>query len=173
MDPVANETHPDRTPVARDLFTFCTKEKIDTWHVVMNHNRHGVVDKVKCKACQSEHKYRSNKIVPPRKPSSGSTVVRRSNGMTMKVDSHGKKGGGAPGHGKLLHTSESLEKGWLDGIKKWGAKEVSDYKPSTALLIGQVIQHPTFGKGVVQTRRENKVDVLFQEGLKTLPSPKN
>ena len=60
---------------------------------------------------------------------------------------------------------------WFSAIKKWGSKEVLAFNSATHFENGQVFQHSSFGKGVVQNRRENKIDVLFADGLtKTLIS---
>ena len=57
----------DRTPVARDLVTRCTRCKLELSHVVIFHNQEGIVEKVKCKTCGSEHKYRPDKKKAPSK----------------------------------------------------------------------------------------------------------
>ena len=57
----------DKTPVAQDVVTMCTKCKIQLNHVVISHNEEGIIEKVKCHTCGSEHKYRPEKKKPPRK----------------------------------------------------------------------------------------------------------
>jgi hypothetical protein len=154
----ATSSDPDRTAVASDVMTMCTKEKIDTWHVVQAHNARGAVERVKCKSCGSEHKYKSkNPLLIPRKSSSSpARKVTASQTYSAATRSSG--------------SAASIEEGWLAGIKKWGNKEVRDFTPDQSFKVGEVFSHSVFGKGVVQGRRENKVDVLFQEGMKTLPS---
>ena len=148
-------SNPDRTPVAQDVFTYCTKEKTDTWHVVRNHNGNGIVDRVICKSCGSEHKYRLAKAAAAPAKSTRSVVVR---GSAPRASAPA-----APSAGVLEAT-------WFAGIKKWGEKPVACFDPETSFGPGDVFDHEVFGKGVVQTRRENKIDVLFKAGLKTLPS---
>ena len=152
-------TNPDRTAVAQDIFTYCTKEKIDTFHVVMNHNAAGIVDRVKCKACGSEHKYKKAPV--PKTPASARTNA----GVLLR-----KPGSDGRGPAAAAATSEALTESWLGGLKKWGNKEVRSFDPALYFKVGEVFEHGTFGKGVVQARRENKIDVLFREGIKTLPS---
>jgi len=148
----ANLTHPDRTPVAADLFTYCTREKTETWHVVRNHDARGIVDKVICKSCGSEHRYKKMDV---KASSTSRVVVRKPTGGSASPNSSGSKG---------------LEESWYAGIKKWGDKAPLEFNPETSFGIGDVVNHTVFGKGVVQARRENKVDVLFSTGSKTLPS---
>jgi len=150
---------PDKTPVAKDVFTFCTKEKTDTWHVVMAHNSAGIVERVKCKACSSEHKYKRQNPLVVKASSSGSSFVRKV-GQT-KLSAATKSS---------TVSSASLENTWLAGLKKWGQKPVLSYSPDQHFLVSDVVNHQIFGKGVVQSRRENRIDVLFNVGLKTLPS---
>ncbi len=148
---------PDRTPVAKELWTYCTKEKIDTWHVVMFHNAKGIVEKVKCKSCSSEHKYKSAKVKELAKAATPSTLLRRAQATANSRPTHA-----AP--------SAALESTWFDAMKKWGDKPIAEFNPSTSFAIGDVFRHEVFGKGIVQSRRENKIEVLFQVGMKTLPS---
>ncbi len=144
----------DKTAVAKELFTYCTKEKIDTWHVVMNHDARGFVDKVLCKACKSEHKYRKTSVAAA-SPTKKSATVK-------KVVS--------PADRAKVVNSGSFEADWFKGIKVWGEKEVEGYDPKKHFALNHVLKHEVFGKGIVKSRRENKIDVLFQTGLKVLPS---
>ncbi len=146
----------DRTPVAKDIFTYCTKEKTDTWHVVMNHDASGIVDRVLCKACRSEHKYRRKAIPAKAEARSRSTIVR-------KVVS--------PAERSKVLSKGSFEDDWFKCIKDWGDREVANYDPKRHFVIKEILRHEVFGKGIVKARRENKIDVLFQNGLKVLPSP--
>jgi hypothetical protein len=151
--------NPDRTPVAQDVFTWCTKEKTETWHVVRNHNAQGIVDRVVCKACGSEHRYKRAEAKPA--ASAAKRVVVRS----------ASAGGGTRAAADASSMSSAmLEETWLKGLKKWGDKSVAPFDPATTFAAGEVLNHEVFGKGVVQSRRENKIDVLFRQGLKTLPS---
>ena len=149
----------DNTPVAADIFTYCTREKMETWHVVMNHDARGTVDRVECKACKSQHKYRS-KLASPSAKSSSATFVRKNGVLTAPAK---------PSAASTSSGSKALEETWFVGIKKWGDKAVADFNASQSYKVGEVFNHSVFGKGVVQARRENKVDVLVSTCLKTLP----
>lgn len=52
----------DKTPVAEDIVTKCTKCKLQLAHVVIYHGVEGNVEKVKCLTCGSEHRYRPEKV---------------------------------------------------------------------------------------------------------------
>ena len=146
-------TDVDRTPVAQDIWCYSTKEKAFTWHVVVNHDANGFVDRVQCKTSKTTHKYkRQNKEATATKSKlTTATLTRRA----------------SP---KAAETSANLEKIWFEGIKAWGQKVVPVYSPQQHYSAKDVLDHPTFGKGVVQARREHKIDILFQTGMKTLMS---
>jgi len=59
----------DRTPVAENVMTMCTKCEMELNHVVVAHNAGGIVERVKCHTCGSEHKYRPDKIRATKKAS--------------------------------------------------------------------------------------------------------
>ena len=138
----------DRTPVAKEIWCYSTKEKTFTWHVVVNHDAKGFVDRVQCKTSGVIHKYKkqSKTTTSAKKPS------------TRKV---------APKAPVI-----DVEAVWHKGVKNWGDKVVKNYTIENFYSPGEVIEHSSFGKGVVQGRRDNKIDTLFLTGMKTLVSIK-
>jgi hypothetical protein len=154
--------HPDKTPVAQEVKTYCTREKVDTFHIVMNHDKMGLVDRVKCKACGSEHKYRKQEVKKTSSSTPKTAFIRSASGTLMANPSAKEK--------KSETKSALLEDAWFSKLKKWGEKEIRVFDPATHFTVGEVLNHTVFGKGVVEGRRENRIDVLFQTGLKTLPS---
>ncbi len=44
----------DRTPVAQNVVTKCTKCEMELDHVVVAHDAMGIVERVKCHTCGSE-----------------------------------------------------------------------------------------------------------------------
>ncbi len=141
----------DRTPVAQDIWCYSTKEKAFTWHVVVNHDKDGYVDRVECKVSKTIHKYKKEKTAKP--DAKKRTVTRRK-----------------PSSTQIIKTSATLEQSWFDGVKHWGDKVVKDFDPKKYFDEGEVLTHHVFGKGVVQKRRDNRIDVLFRNEIKTLPS---
>ncbi len=147
----------DRTPVAQDIWCYSPKEKAFTWHVVVNHDAQGYVDRVQCKVTGQVHKYkRQNK--PEALRSTSGAVIRRS-----------ATSSGSTSASKSAENSAVLEESWFAGVKAWGDRMVPSYGPDKFFDKGYVLEHAAFGKGVVQARRDNKIDVLFRTGLKTLP----
>jgi hypothetical protein len=176
----APNTNPDRTPVAHDVYTYCTKEKHETWHVVRNHNASGIVERVVCKACGSEHKYKSNRLAAaPARTGGRNVIVRNSEGGSRTASSAlTKTTSSASGTRRptgvraaaAAAAAENLEETWFKLVKAWGEKTVRAYATTEHYRLREVFEHEVFGKGVVQNRRETKIDVLFREGMKVLPS---
>lgn len=139
----------DSTPVAEDIWCYSNKEKAFTWHVVVNHNAKGKVDRVECKVSKNIHKYKSTnkkKATPKR------SIRKISNSA------------------KAAEASAYSEQSWFAGIEEWGDKPVISFDPKKYLVEDDVIEHKVFGKGVVQKRRDNRVDVLFRTEIKVLPT---
>lgn len=142
----------DKTPVAKDIWCYSTKEKTFTWHVVVNHDANGFVDRVQCKISKVIHKYkRQNK--PATTPVNKTTKPRKIGSRTPV---------------KAVDTEEM----WYRGVRNWSDTDIIPYSPATHFKTGDVFEHPSFGKGVVLGRRDNKIDVVFKTGTKILLSAK-
>lgn len=151
----------DRTPVAQDIWCWSPKEKAFTWHVVVNHNAEGFVDRVQCKVSKVIHKYkRLAKAAVAKNKVASRSITRRTTGKPTAIAKD------------TVLSAGALEEVWFAGVKKWGEKPPRPYSPKVSFDGGDVLDHVAFGKGVVQKRRDNKVDVLFRTGIKVLPSVK-
>jgi len=96
--------------------------------------------KVKCKTCGSVHKFR-NPADPPK--------VRA---PRAKKD-----------------NSKTAVSVWENGIASARGKEHS-YSMGSKYRVGDIVNHDTFGKGVVQKLYTNKCDVLFQDKERLMAS---
>ncbi|MDB9822523.1 hypothetical protein OAC89_02375 [Deltaproteobacteria bacterium] len=122
----------DKTPVDQNVVTKCTKCKIQLDHVVVSHNKEGIIEKVKCSTCGSEHKYRPEKKKSPKKKS-----VR-----TKKKD---------PARDFELLT------------EKFKGKKPVSYSMSGSFKADDVIDHNTFGIGIVISTSYKQMDVVFSD----------
>jgi ribosomal protein L44E len=127
------------TGLGKEVLSYCGKCKKPTNHIVTTLNKKGTVDKCKCQTCKAVHKYRD-----PDKP-----VKTRAKKTTKKAD--------AP-----------PEVVWSDAMST--AKGPSKpYKMSSEFEKGDVIEHPTFGRGIVEELiADNKIKVVFEESGKLL-----
>ena len=130
----------DKTPVAQDVITMCTKCKLELNHIVIIHNTDGFVERVKCHTCGSEHKYRPVKKKAPKK-----RVVK-------KVD-----------------PARDFEK----LAEKYKEKEHVPYSMSGSFESNDVIDHDTFGMGIVINVFYQKMEVAFSGGPRLLVTDRN
>jgi len=130
----------DRTPVAQNVITMCTKCEMELNHVVVAHNAEGIVERVKCHTCGTEHKYRPDKKRATRKTPKRSISI-------PEVD--------------LTKTFEEL-------AEKFKKKEPLPYSMSGSFKNDDVIDHKTFGKGIVTKASSDKIEVVFSGGLRIL-----
>lgn len=130
----------DRTPVAQNVFTLCTKCEMELNHVVVAHNGSGIVEKVKCLTCGSEHKYRSGKKTATQRTPRKSVTIREV---------------------KLTESFEKLS-------EKFKEKKPLPYSMSGSFKNDDVIAHSTFGMGFVTSASLDKMEVVFSDGPRTL-----
>jgi sulfite reductase alpha subunit-like flavoprotein len=133
----------DRTPVAKDIITVCSRCKLELNHIVVRHNAEGIVDRVKCHTCGFEHKY---------KP------VKKKAATTKKRKSPARK--------------KSPEKQYEALMAKNSEVVPVPYSMKASYSEGDIIDHKTFGKGIVIETSFERIEVLFQDGAKTLAADK-
>ena len=57
---------------------------------------------------------------------------------------------------------------WEEKVKH-SSEPTTKYSPKTAFEIGQLVDHPKYGTGVVERKIDNnKIEILFEKTLKTL-----
>ncbi|MBW2561707.1 MAG: hypothetical protein JRE40_12745 [Deltaproteobacteria bacterium] len=142
----------DRTPVAQNIATRCTKCKMELNHTVISHTLGGIVARVKCRTCGSEHKYYpEKKKATPR--------AARSAGSTATKTAAARKAAAAALDFEAL--SEKLKD-----------RERVPYSMSGSFKLNDVIDHAAFGMGIVIKVSHQRIEVLFSDALKTLACDK-
>ena len=134
----------DRTPVAKDIITVCSRCKLELNHIVVRHNKEGIVDRVKCHTCGFEHKYK--------------TVANKKAKTTTKRKSTSRK--------------KSPEKEYEALIAKNAHVAPVPYSMKASFTENDIIDHKIFGKGIVTDTSFERIEVLFKDGLKTLAADK-
>jgi hypothetical protein len=122
-----------------DLSTRCGRCKEERSHQVVALGAGGVPERVICRTCGSDHKYRAPKASGERRSSTGSTRQ----GTRSKVDR------GAVDYDPSQHIA-------------------LQYSPKDVYAPGLFISHPKFGTGRVIEARPGKIDVKFGSELRTL-----
>lgn len=125
----------NRTPVDQNVMTMCTKCEMELSHVVVARNAGGIVERVKCHTCETEHKYRPDKKKASKKASKKSI-------NTQEVD--------------LKKTYEKL-------VQKFKGKKRLPYSMSGSFKNDDVIDHKTFGMGIVISASHDKMEVVFSD----------
>ena len=131
----------DKTPEAQNVVTRCTKCKKELDHMVLIHNEEGVIEKVKCNTCGFEHKYR-----PKKKKSPGKKTVKTS------------------GKAKKEKTTGNFE----ILTERLSGKKPVRYSMAGSFREDDLIEHKTFGLGVVISAMNQKMEVVFADKSRIL-----
>jgi DNA-directed RNA polymerase subunit M/transcription elongation factor TFIIS len=132
---------PDTKAAGRDINSYCGKCRLNLDHTIMAMDGEEV-SKVRCKSCGSTHKFRDPLIVKKvRKP---------------RV----QEGAGEAATAEII---------WAAGLAEAKGKE-RDYSMSVKYRIGDIVNHQTFGKGIVMKLYANKCDMLFKDRQRLMAS---
>lgn len=146
-----------------------------TGHVVML-VLDGVITKVECKACGSVHKYRETRPVRPgRVKEEGVRHVRAGQSREQAKEigvSKAPRSQSASGPKLSVakrRSSAKLESAWQEAMVRHSAESPLPYAMGNTYAPQDYLDHPVFGRGeVLSVTEPDKMDVLFQEGVKTL-----
>lgn len=127
--------------VAKSFFTFCKKCNAERYHRVLAHTTNTSA-KIECEICKSKKTYSLPKPGTARRATTGvkRTTVRR----TSHADEYNQ-----------LMMNRGSEQGLPFSIR-------------TKYELDQKIDHPKFGAGFVKNVLSDRMDVMFQDELKTL-----
>lgn len=128
--------------VGKEALSYCSKCKLALSHIIVSMTDPSTIAKVKCNTCGTIHMYRD--------PSTKAKKVRSKSLI--------------PG---ARSKSVSVSELWMEEIGKNQNKPRS-YSIREKFEIGDIIDHKTFGPGVVQDLVDGKISVLFQHEIKVL-----
>ncbi len=121
-----------------DIEAYCGKCKEVREHVIAALSSNGAVERVQCRTCQSNHTYRERQA---------KTATARTASGTTRTPKTAKK--------ESLLTAEPT-----GPLRLYSTRE--------KFAIGDRIEHPKFGLGVVTDVRLGKIDVKFGKDLRIL-----
>lgn len=135
--------------VGKNIDAFCSRCQLTLAHIVL-YEVAGQVRAVKCKTCGAEHRYHGP---APEK--------RRSVPAVRRV------GAGPAPRTRAVRPSDA---------RQWEARNsalppdvvVWDYRMTERYEKGDVIAHPSFGRGFVESTTADGMEVLFGEGRKRM-----
>src|SRR4051812_806815 len=137
--------------VGADVEALCSKCG-DVWHVVVAKVGERIV-KVQCKQCGGYHRYKSPHGAPKevRQPSMFGPKAQRAPTADR-----------APG--------ERFEK---PAVAADLSKPSRTYRASEKFVVGERVDHPSFGQGVVEISEPGKITVFFASGRRVLVQAKD
>lgn len=132
--------------VGGDTLSWCSKCKMELAHVIVSMIENKPA-RVQCKTCKGQHNY---------KRSGGTAMPRASRSASPRKTTVPKS---------VIKVAELWE-------QKMSSKKLAPtipYTVKTKFAVGDVLQHPNFGVGIVEEVRSNgKMAVLFREDQKVL-----
>ena len=135
--------------VGKEVLSFCGKCKLTLAHIIASMKGPNEVDKVICKTCKGTHTFKD-----PSAKKTKPTIERvaRSQGKS----SSSRK------------VSEPHSVIWERAIQS-SKENAQDYSIRVQFKTGDLINHPTFGQGIVERSIDsNKIEVIFRDDSKVL-----
>lgn len=150
MDPIVVDTVVD---VGSEIEAKCSRCKLDLMHTVVA-MLDGKPRRVRCLTCGGDHIYRM-----PASLKAALAAERKKAAATKKSKAAKKAKSGGRGDVPDFETLAGGKK--LDNPRPYAMTE--------RFAGGELIQHPVFGMGIVAVvRGQDKIDVSFQTGVRTL-----
>lgn len=135
-------TKSDKIGVAKEILSYCGRCKLALAHVIMDMKTEKKIGKCQCKTCKAIHNYRDP--------------------VAMAKKARAKRAAAMPDA-----TPEELWKAAIASSKG----TAKPYAMNKSFQTGELIDHSTFGRGVVMERiREDKIEVQFEAARKLLIS---
>jgi hypothetical protein len=131
--------------VGADVEALCSKCG-DVWHVVVAKVGEAIV-KVQCKECHGYHRYKSPHATAPAKRTPSTPKAPRAARAPV----------------------ERFEK---PAVAADLSRAVRSYRASEQFEVGERIEHPSFGQGVIEIAEPGKITVFFATGRRVLVQSK-
>jgi hypothetical protein len=138
--------------VGADVEALCSKCG-DVWHVVVAKVGEQIV-KVQCKQCGGYHRYKS--------PHGAPKEVRQPSMFAPK----------APRAAAATSTKAPVERFEKPAVAADLTRPVRTYRASEKFEVGERVEHPSFGQGVVEVSEPGKVTIFFGTGRRVLVQSK-
>ncbi|KYG62496.1 hypothetical protein AZI86_16825 [Bdellovibrio bacteriovorus] len=134
-------------PVAKSFFAFCKKCDADRYHVVLAHTT-ATSAKIKCEICGSQKTYSLPKAqTKTGKPLTGAAAKKREQTMNSRKSSHKNEY-------EMLMSNEGAA--------------TNTYNMKGKFEKNTKLQHPKFGLGFIKDAMSDKIEVVFEDEVRTL-----
>lgn len=160
----------------------CTRCKDIMGHVIVS-MVDGEIAKVECCACKSVHKYyppahkkekKQERTLRVRAGEERANAVKEKSVRTARISSSStnalgvKVGSMKSGVKVTAKVAEELQEKWRELVAS-NPSTPKPYAMSAEFALANLVDHPSFGIGmVVAVYPPDKVDIFFQEGIKSL-----
>ena len=151
-------TMPNATRVGGEIDAACGKCELNLAHTIIAMVGPKVV-KVKCNTCGGEHNYRG--VQPLVKLQSFAAPKRATSSSTSSSKSTAGKRSSATSAATVVIS-------WDEQFKGKDLTKAKKYSPRETFVVDDVVDHPTFGLGLVRAVRDGKVEVAFKQEDKIL-----
>ena len=147
-------TMPNATRVGGEIDAACGKCELNLAHTIIAMVGPKVV-KVKCNTCGGEHNYRG--VQPLVKLQSFAAPKRATSSSSSSSKTTGVK-----------RSTATVVLSWDEQFKGKDLTQAKKYSPRETFVVDDVVDHPTFGLGLVRAVRDGKVEVAFKQEEKIL-----
>jgi hypothetical protein len=135
--------------VGGEVDALCTRCKLTLAHTILAMVGPKIV-RVRCNTCGGDHAYRS------------------APGTTDRPTAAARSKAAASSSPRSREKSEKVVISFEEQLAGKDIASAPKYSPKDTYRLDQVIQHPTFGLGLVTVVRGDKVDIVFKSETKTL-----
>lgn len=130
-------------------------------NAILNHTIVAMVEgrivRVKCNTCQGEHNYRTGVVA--KKSATASDAVKKA-----------KTAGTAAAKGTKKDPAAAERAEWETISPGFNPDKAAAYAMTGKFRMNSLVQHPSFGLGIVKKVLIGKVEILFKDGIKLLKS---
>jgi hypothetical protein len=137
--------------VGKEVLSHCSKCKLILAHIIVTMKDSATPGKTQCKTCKATHSFKD-----PGAKKAKTSVNKVIKSAKAKSRTGSKK------------STETVAELWTKAINK-NITGTKSYTIKGSFITGDIIDHPTFGQGVVEKLIDNnKIEVLFQDDYRTL-----
>ena len=150
--------------VAKSVYTNCKKCEAERYHTVIAHVS-ATSAKVKCEICGAKKTF---KLEKPEKKSAAKSEKKaeKKSGKTSVIggtEKKTKRGIAAAEARKTAHTEE-----YNNLLATQSSEDVSAYNMKATFVVNSLVKHPKFGVGYVKVALPQKIEVIFEDEVRSL-----
>jgi hypothetical protein len=132
--------------VAKTVFTDCKKCGAERYHVVLAH-KSATSAKVKCEICGSTKTYKlPTEGAAKKRPLTGAAAKRKEQAATAKKNAHTDE------YQNLMNSDV----------------ETASYSMKAKFTVNTKLKHPKFGMGFIRQVQPDKIEVVFEDEVRSL-----